>query len=106
MSRQTGEQSLGVLITKPAGNRSGGQDRTHPKARHQPRMVGKCGDWTQHIRSKFTPALNKRLYQLSPDFAVHPKGSLSVRKITFQNQGRAVVERVSQWGRRVNPLQA
>src|ERR1017187_10674461 len=106
VSSQAREECPGSFVTKPAGNSSGRPERDHAKTRHQPGMSGNKGNGTQYLRCKFSPALGKRTHELVPCWSVDPQRISCFIEATFQHHRRAVIERMRQRSRRVNPLQA
>lgn len=76
------------------------------KMRHQEWMSRKTRRRTENRGGQFVPMFDKGSHQGYPAKAIFAQGALRVIEITFQNESRAVVERMGQRCRRVNPFEA
>src|SRR5262249_7352102 len=69
-------------------------------------MSGKRGERPQYLAGKLPPVFDKRLHEATPNLAICAECSRGISQVALQHDGGAVVERMGQWRRRMNPLQA
>ena len=107
MRCQPGEQRSGSRVAKPDLRcRVGGRKTQQPQACHQERMSRQQGNGREELRRQLAPVLGKGSEQPPPPFAVFAESPLGFVQIALQDHSRAIVHRMGQRCRRLDPFQA
>src|SRR6202158_4436738 len=105
MRGETSEERLGALAAEQMRKCFCRRESSEAEARKQERMGGQQMERTEDFGGENRPALDERLHQAAPAFAVRPKNRFGVPQIALESYGGAVIERMRQGSGRVNPLQ-
>src|SRR5271155_1063553 len=107
MSRKAGEERPRAFAAKQnASKHFRGRKCNQPESCEQPRMSRKQVNRLKNFGRQVRPALNKRLHESAPGPAVITQRRFSFMQIALECNRGAVVKRMRQWTRRMNPLEA
>ena len=104
--RIPGEERSRVGPAKSARQAGGGPERTKSEPRHHKRMARGPKRWRQHVLREFVPGTHERSVQLPPIPPARPEPLGGRIERPIEQHGGAVVERVSERGGGLDPLEA
>src|SRR6266852_5017269 len=106
MRREPRKERLGALAAKKMRQHFRGRESREPKTCQQKRMAREHMQRPQNFPGEIGPALGKRLHQAAPALAVLAEGKFCIAEIALEHYRGAVVERMRERRRRMNPLEA